>query len=264
MIGRLAAFLILVCLLVLACKSKKEAINVPQDMKQEIVAKGKDMNQEIISRIDNAENNFNYFQAKIKAQYKEDNGKELNFDIALVMEKDKYMWMSITAILGIEVARVMITTDSVRIIDRLHKKAILTDFGYLQQMSNVPLKLEHLQRLVVGNTIFKNSPENSTLDTLLGNLAVYTLLDRQKQSTFYNHQFHPQKAIIADQQQQKELKVGYELFTQTDRNNFPSKIDINIRAEKRIDCNFELNNFVFDKKREVLFSVPSGYEIVKP
>ncbi|TAE88242.1 MAG: DUF4292 domain-containing protein [Bacteroidetes bacterium] len=263
MTTRLAIVLFLSGFTFMACRSNKGITTKPIEQKLDAVAEGKDMKQEKLSRINVSENEFGFYQAKIKAQYKEDN-KGLNFDILLVMEKDKYIWMSITALLGIEVARVMITGDSVRIIDRLHKKVILTDFSYLQQMSNVPLQLEHLQRLIVANTIFKNSAERSMVDTTTGELVVYTLLESQKQTTFYNNEYHPQKAIISDLQQQKELKVNYELFTQTDTKSLPTKIDINIRAEKRIDCTFELSNFVFEKKRDVQFNVPSGYEVVKP
>lgn len=263
MIARRLIPLLFISIAIFACRSKKGSVYAPIEKRQDSILKEKQVKEETLNQIIGAENDFSFYQAKIKADYKEDN-KGLNFDILLVMEKDKYIWMSITALLGIEVARVMITPDSVRILDRLHRKCISTDFSYLQQMSNVPLKLENLQRLIIGNTIFKNSNENSIIDTLLGNLAVYTLLGYQKQSTFYNTQYHPQQAVITDQNQQKELKVSYNLFTQTDRNVFPTKIDINIRAEKKIDCAFELSNFVFTKKREVQFNVPSGYEIVKP
>ncbi len=263
MTGKRIVTLILVSTFLFACRSKKNTTYVPLESRQDSMTKEKQVKEEILNQIVQGENRFTFYQANVKADYKEDS-KGLGFDILLVMEKDKYIWMSITALLGIEVARVMITTDSVRILDRLHRKCISTDFSYLQQMSNVPFQLENLQNLIIGNTIFKNSEEKSLIDTLLGNIAVYTLLNSQKQSTFYNNQYRPQKSIITDQNQQKELKVDYNLFTQTDRMVLPSKIDINIRAEKRIDCVFELSNFVFEKKREVQFNVPSGYEIVKP
>ncbi len=258
---------ILVCVTLLgvmfsvACKSKKLVQTTPANTP--VVTNEKSTQEKTLANIEANVNKFSFYQSRAKANYKDDK-QNVSFDVNLVMEKDQYIWMSITAVLGIEVARVYITQDSVKILDRLHRKYIAADFNYIQRMSNVPLKLTNLQNLVVGNTLFYNSVQKSVVDTILSNLAIYTYLNTQKQTTYYSNNFKVLKGSVAEQNQSREMRYDYTGFSNFGSNQYPNHININIRAEKNIECTFELSNFVFDKKREVQFTVPSGYEVVKP
>lgn len=255
---------LLVALAVIAgCKSKKAVTNQVPHQVNKVDTNALEAKEAVLKTIDGNTNTFNFYQAKASASYKDDQ-QNLNLDISIMMEKDQYIWMSVTALLGIEVARIMITPDSVKIMDRLHRKCIVTDFAYIQRMSNVPLKLENLQSMIVGNTLFPNSVQKSEVDTILGVLAIYTTLGTQKQNTFYSPQFKAQRTTIAEKDQSREMKIAYNGFSNFGTNTYPNKIDINIRAEKNVSCNFELSNFVFEKKRGVQFSVPSSYEVVRP
>ncbi|MBP9186957.1 MAG: DUF4292 domain-containing protein [Bacteroidia bacterium] len=244
------------------CKSKKIASTAPAttNLPKQV---GPNPTQVAIKMVDANANTFSFFQTRAKAKYKDDTQK-IDLDVTLVMEKDQYIWMSVTALLGIEVARVLITKDSVKILDRLHRKCIATDFGYIQRMSNVPLKLHNLQNLIIGNTIFGNSVQKSVVDTILGALSISTQLNTQKQTTTYNANYKVNRSLIAEQNQSRQLNIVYPNYSTFGQNMLPNTININIRAEKNIECIFELSNFVFDKKREFQFTVPSGYEVVKP
>jgi hypothetical protein len=257
--------LVLICLsFIVACKSKKSAEQSNKTPKTHTPHTLNSINAEqtILSNIDANINNFEFYQAKANASYQDDK-QSVNLDITIMMEKGKYIWMSATALLGIEVARVLITPDSVQILNRLQRQYICTDFGYIQRMTNVPLKLENLQNMIVGNTIFNNSVQKSEVDTVLNALAVYTALDKQRQNTFYTPKYKAQRTIIEDRTQNRELKITYNGYSNFGLNTIPNNIDINIRAEKNVQCKFELSNFVWDKKREPQFSVPSSYEVIR-
>lgn len=245
------------------CKSKKSVTGQAPAPVNKVDTKALEAEEAVLTTIDGNVNTFSFYQAKASAAYK-DEQQNVNLDISIMMEKDQYIWMSVTALLGIEVARIMITPDSVKILDRLHRKCIVTDFGYIQRMSNVPLKLQHLQNMVVGNTLFPNSVQKSEVDTILGVLAVYTALGTQKQNTFYSPGFKAQRVTVIEKDQSREMKIAYEGFSTFGANTYPDRIDINIRAEKNVSCKLELSNFVFEKKREAPFSVPSSYEVVRP
>jgi hypothetical protein len=253
------------CLLVIvasnSCKSKK--VIPTKTLETKLPQEGPTAKEVVLNTIDANTNNFSFYQSRAKVNYKDDKQK-VELDVNLIMEKDQYIWMSVTAVLGIEVARVMITQDSVKILDRLHRKYIAADFDYIQRMSNVPLKLNNLQNLIVGNTVFNNSVQKSEVDTVLGILSVSTLINTQKQTTFYNTNYKVNRTLIAEQNQSRQLNISYPTYANFDQNVYPSTLNINIRAEKNIECTFELSNFVFTKKREAQFTVPSGYEVVKP
>lgn len=253
------------CLLLIvatnSCKSKKVVSTKPVETK--LPQQGPTPTEVVLNTVDANTNNFSFYQSRAKVNYKYDKQK-VELDVNLIMEKDQYIWMSVTAVLGIEVARIMITQDSVKILDRLHRKYIAADFDYIQRMSNVPLKLNNLQNLIVGNTVFNNSVQKSVVDTILGALSVSTLINTQNQTTFYNTNYKVNRTLIAEQNQSRQLSITYPTYATFDQNVYPSALNINIRAEKNIECTFELSNFVFTKKRETQFTVPSGYEVVKP
>lgn len=252
---------LLVMATAIGCKSKKITRTVT--IKTNLPQQGPTPTEVVLNTIDANVNNFSFYQSRAKVNYQDDKQK-IELDINLVMEKDQYIWMSVTAVLGIEVARIMITQDSVKILDRLHRKYIATDFDYIQRMSNVPLKLNNLQNLIIGNTIFSNSVQKSVVDTILGNITVSTLINTQKQTTFYNTSYKVNRTLIEDQNQSRQLHITYPTYSTFDQNVYPNAMNINIRAEKKLECTFELSNFVFTKKRETQFTVPSGYEVVKP
>lgn len=250
--------------LVYACKSKKDI------KKTEIESTKKESAKPEINEIKSVLNNVHaneiilpYYQSKGSASYKDDK-QSANFDVTIVMEKDKYIWVSVTALLGIEVARMLITQDSVKILDRLHRKCIVSNFDYINKIANAKLELNNLQNLFLGNTLFDNSVQKSVVDSVLGNLAIISYLQSQKQYTVYSNKFRPLRGSITHNQQQRELRYTYDNFYNFGQSRLPSKLNINIRAEKNLECSLELSNFVFDKKREVQFTVPSNYEVVKP
>ncbi len=262
--SKLNGLLILALMLGLsiACKSKKIVSSTPPPPPVEVASKPNET-EVLLDKINANGNQFSYLQARGSASYK-DGKQTTGFDVNIVMEKDRYIWISITAVLGIEVARIYITTDSVQILDRLHRKYICAEIGYIQHLANAPLQLSNLQQLFVGNTLFNNSVQKSVVDTILGQLAITTLLNAQKQYTVYDNNFKVLKGSVVQMDQSREFKYSYEKFARFGQNNFPSHMNINIRAEKNVECTLELNNFVFDKKREIQFTVPSNYEVVKP
>jgi outer membrane biogenesis lipoprotein LolB len=253
--------LLLVMVTAFGCKSKK--VTRTETIKTNLPQQGPTPIEVVLNTIDANVNNFSFYQSRAKVNYKDDNQK-VELDINLVMEKDQYIWMSVTAVLGIEVARIMITQDSVKILDRLHRKYIATDFDYIQRLSNVPLKLNNLQNLIIGNTVFGNSVQKSVVDTILGAISVSTIINTQKQTTFYNANYKVNRTLIEEQNQSRQLNITYPTYSAFDQNVYPNAMNINIRAEKNLECTFELSNFVFTKKRETQFTVPSGYEVVKP
>lgn len=217
----------------------------------------------LIQKINESQNTFSYYSAKGEANYKDNNMNE-NLDVFIVMEKDKYIWMSVTAIFGIEAARIKITPDSIIILDRLHRRCMIADFNYIKRMTNTDLRLHQLQQIVIGNTPFTNDVKKGIVDSLISGIAVYTLFDSQKQSAFYDAAFKLTKNIIEDKNINRQFIVEYSNTYIEGKNAYPTQVNINIRAEKNVECKFRLNNFAFDKKKEVQFSIPGNYEIVKP
>lgn len=95
---------------------------------------------------------YSTFSAKGRMQYEND-GEQINTGITIRMQKDSIIWISVVPALGIEVARLRITPDSVALINRLQKTYFADNLQALKTRFNVDLTFNMVQALLVGNYI---------------------------------------------------------------------------------------------------------------
>ena len=260
MSSRLSIFLFtLFAISILGCKSKK-AVVVPTPAKVVVKPSSTEI---LIRNINNNENHFEYYSANGEADYK-DTGTRQSFDLSIIMERDKYIWISITTLSIFEPFRIKMTPDSIMVIDRIHRQCMITDYSFLKKFAKIDLSLHALQQIIIGNPFFKNNEKQSIADTVLNNLIVYTLVESQRQAAFYSNNLKLTKNILSDRNINRQMIVEYSNPHIFGQNAFPSSMNINIRAEKNIECKLKLSNFVFEKKKEAAFSIPGSYEIIKP
>jgi len=217
----------------------------------------------LVQKINLNENNFNYYSVKSEVEFK-DLSNDQNFDISIVMEKDQYIWMSVNVLFGFEPFRMKITPDSLYILDRVHRQCVITDYNFIKKFTKANLSLHQLQQLIIGNPVFRNDEKQSIADTVLSNIIIYTILDSLKQTAFYNTSLKLVKNSIENRNSRQQLTVEYGNPVMDGTNYYPSVLNINIRAEKNMECKFKLSNFAFEKKKESSFTIPGSYEIIRP
>jgi hypothetical protein len=241
-----------------ACKSKK-----PLAKTNGLKAKPINTKAALVQNIASLQNNFSYYSATGQMEYKDENiSQELGLNI--VMEKDQYLYVNITALLGIPVARILATPDSLVILDILHRKAIIANYDYVSQMTGVLLRLSNLQNMIIGNTLFPNQQGQCTIDSFSNTIQIIQLLSQNlSQKTTYRNNLKVEESLISQPSKKQEMAIRYiDVYTQGS-NLFPSRFNINIRAEKNMESQLELKTFVFEKKKEIQFSVPKSYERIR-
>ena len=125
-----------------ACKQHEE---VSKEKLEHFSAK------ELIEQLDKNEFRFKSISTKVEIEFIDE--KSTSFKAHLRVQKDSVIWISITPLFGIEMARVMITQDSVMLMNRVKAEYFKGDFAYINKMFNVELDFEMLQALLVGNSI---------------------------------------------------------------------------------------------------------------
>ncbi len=104
-------------------------------------------------------------------------GNGMNFDDLsgqMRMRKDSLVWLSVTASMGIEVARAKVSTDSVWILNRLEKTYLAEPLDTLSAQLGMPLSLSLIQTLLLDNNEGIPPVENQTVllkTFVMGNLA---------------------------------------------------------------------------------------------
>ena len=109
------------------------------------------------NRVLNHHINYNTFSAKVKVNYEGADGKDYEFNAFLRMEKDRVIWISINALLGIEAFRAIITPDSVKVINKLEKTVQFRSVNYLKEIANFSFDFQTLQDLIIGNAVYLDS-----------------------------------------------------------------------------------------------------------
>ncbi len=118
---------------------------------------------EKINKINVINLDYNNLSAKGRMQYEND-GEKINTGITIRMKKDSIIWISVVPALGIEVARVRITPDSVALINRLEKTYFADNLQALKTRFNVDLTFNMVQALLIGNYVPGEKGNEKLLD----------------------------------------------------------------------------------------------------
>jgi hypothetical protein len=117
-------------------------------------AASKAYNAEMVSKIRGNNIAFNTFSAHLKADYESENKKPPTISVVIRMKRDSIIWISANVPIIGEVARAVITPDSVKAINKIDKKVILRDFNQAKDVLKIPFDFKTLQDLLVGNPVF--------------------------------------------------------------------------------------------------------------
>jgi hypothetical protein len=180
--------------------------------------------------------NYKTFQAKTKMHYESGDQKQ-NFNANFRLEKNTKIWASISGF-GIEVARALITPDSVKAIDRFNKRYYLYGYKDLQKLINMEVSFKILQDIIVGNDYSNQFTYNKT-DSTLKQFQLQTTRSVSKSS------------VLVSLNNYQLLENN---FLSTDRTYYIQ--DVKGAAQ----LNMEVNKIDIDKEIEFPFSIPANFK----
>jgi hypothetical protein len=117
-----------------------------------------------------------YYSAKAEISYRTP-GDSKNFKAHIRMVMDSAAWISVVPALGIEVARAMLTTDSLLFLDKLHDTYWRGDTGEARKRFGMQPGLDLLQEALLGKPIGLDPVEKYRSDREDG---MYTLTSKEK------------------------------------------------------------------------------------
>jgi len=251
------------CLVTLvACKSKKlVVVNRPTTPGVDSAAIKESTMRARLEAIRAKQVTFNTFSGKAKTKLAI-NGNSNDVTLNIRMARDQRIWISITAIIGIEVARAQITPDSIFVVNRLQNVYLKKPFSYVYTYASKQVNFKTLQALLLGNAVpevvnntngdFKTEGNNILLSGNIQDLLYKLLLGPDMKVTQTN---------LSNQFGGKSLQVANNVFIQADNRVIPSQIDISSTAgDKKIQLNLRYTQAEFDKQLEYPFSIPKSYE----
>src|ERR1700750_2282374 len=140
--------LLLASLMVFGCKSVKKiqtATQTPKDTAQVVIVDNAHADSvavihDLMTKLNhNRITGFKTFSAKIKVNYRDKEGEQPELTVFVHMQKDSIIWISLNAtIFSYEAFRVLITPDSVKVLNRRDKLVQLRSVNYLKDLVDLP------------------------------------------------------------------------------------------------------------------------------
>jgi len=217
--------------------------------------------KEVYNQMQGNHLDFSTFSAKIDVDYENSTGKKYNVNAHLRMQKDSVIWISITAILGIEGMRLYITPDSVKMLDKQNKIYTVRDIAFLHEITGLPLDFGTLQDLLIGNPIFFDSAilnytkTDKTISLLYENEYIRNLLTVGGTDKLLQSSKLEEKSVT----KKRMSDLTYSDYENIKEGLFAEKRTINISDTSRINIKMDFKQYEFNEKLSFPFSVPKSY-----
>jgi hypothetical protein len=245
----LNSLLVLVVVLALGCRPKREIVNVPVAKTEKVVDHSKADAIKVLS-----EKQFTFETLSLKAKANLDiDGNANDVTMNIRIKNNQTIWAIITAGGGIiEVARALITPDSIKIINKLKGEYIKKPFNYIQGFTNKQVNFKMLQAILTGNTVNDFLTENSEFKQENGVWSVTGSNSDLDYKMIFNTLLKASETNLNDAKNAQALKIKYDTYQKINTGLFPGSIAINTMAKNKA-INLSLNFVKIDYNVPVEF-----------
>lgn len=219
--------------------------------------------QNIYQAVQGNRMDFQTFSAKIKVDFEGNDGKKNDFNAFVRLQKDSLLWVSINALLGIEAFRVLITPDSVKVLNKLDKVVQLRSVTYLREITKLPFGFKELQDLIIGNPIYFNNnivsykKESESVTVLhMGDLFKH-LLTLEPQS----YQVLHSKLDDTDPIRARTADITYGDYEMRNDKPFSTYRRITVAEKSKLDIEMKYRQFDFNIPLNFPFNIPKNYKL---
>ncbi|MBE0638564.1 MAG: DUF4292 domain-containing protein [Bacteroidales bacterium] len=252
-----------------ACQSNRSAIKGP------IKEEGVDY---LMTKLHDNELKFKTLTSKFTVDYSYDR-KQNDFKGQVRIVKDSAIWISFNQDLGIEIARFLITEDSVKFIDRINKNYFAGDYVFVNDFLSANIDFGILQSLLIGNDFeyyedinFKASVDGKRYRLITtGRNKLKKFVRNNEDNTRLLLQtiwLDPASFKISEirlkelTRNSKKLTAFYSDFLDLQNMKFPTRVDYTIEADVPVKVTVKHIKTGMDEPISMPFNVPEGYPIV--
>ena len=243
-----------------SCKAKKQIVMAAGAIK-DTMKSAPTLNAAAakLAEINAAQLNFNTFSGKAKTKL-DINGSVNDVTLNIRITNGKKIWVSVTAVIGIEVARAVITPDSILVVNRLQAVYIKQPFSYIWMFTGNQVDYKTIESLLVGNAIPGTLNSNAQLQADNGNVNI----SGNMQDLLYKLVVAPNLKVsamnLSNQAAGQSLQVNNSAFIQSGNRLIASQIDISSMVKgQKAQVNLHYNKVEFDQPQDYPFNIPSRY-----
>lgn len=253
-----------------SCKSTRKIIKEP------IKEEGADY---LFSKLKENELKFEWFSAKFSLDFVLDK-KKTSFRGQVRMRKDSAIWVSFSPILGIEMARLLITVDSIMYINRINKTFFKGDYEFVNNFIGTNVDFDVLQSILLGNdlTYYENGKFRVSYDSKEYHLVT---AGRRKLKKYIRNSLDEERAYIQNiylspetfkitkmkikelTKESKKLDAYYTDFRQVNDQLIPHMLTFDITAENPVTVDVNYSKINLNIPHKFPFKISSKYERIR-
>lgn len=266
----------MVALLTISCSTQRKVIKEP------LKEYGVDY---LFENMKKHELQFTWLSAKFNAEA-EINKKTTTIDGQIRILHDSVIWISISPALGIEVLRLYITNDSVKIINRLNSTYYKGTFKHLNALINTEVDFDMMQALLLGNdfTYYENGEIGKFKASVFNDQYILSTAERHKLKKHVRSQDQLNKVYLQNihlsadsfkikeqmvkektpQESNRKLEVVYKNFLTIGQQLFPQQLHFRIfDKEDPMVVVINYSKIAVDNELNLPFTIPASYTPMK-
>jgi len=218
--------------------------------------------QQTVGGLNQTHIDFQTFSARIKVHYEGGDGKDYEFNAFIHMKKDSLIWVSINAALGIEAFRLLITPDSVKILDKLKKVVRLRSVSFLQDEIHLPVDFKTVQDILLGNPIYLDTTNILFYKKDPSGISLLSVGDLFKNYLTLNgdNTLRHCKLDDVDPLRARTCDLTYGDYEQRDTMRFSTYRKISVAEKTKVDIELGYKQYKFNEPLSFSFNIPKNYK----
>lgn len=190
------------------------------------------------------------------------NGNSNDVTMNIRVRSGEAIWVSVTAIAGLEVARALITPDSIKLMNKLESTYTRKPFSYIHEFANEQIKFATLEAILTGNPIKEVVTERSDL-SIQGDMTVLSgVLKSLSYNVHINGMNKVVRTVLKDEGAAQDLAIDYNDFISVQGQPLPHQVDIRSQAaRKNVVINLKYSRAELNQPLDMPFSVPRRYTV---
>lgn len=239
---------------IISCKSKQAVIDG--------VANKEVSSNKIIQEHNKNDKYFKTIDIRANAKYSDQNqSHSVNADIRI--QKDEIIWINVK-ILGVPLAKALITPDKVSYYEKINHTYFEGDFSLLSNWLGTDLDFSKVQNLLLGHAVddLTQSKYKNSIEDNLYKLYEEGKKDTQKEFYFESSNFLLKKEKISQVNENRRLEITYPSYQELMHIFVPNEIQIKAFQKEEINITLIYKSATFNEDINTSFSIPEGYELV--
>jgi len=214
---------------------------------------------------------FNTFYCGFTGNYKSNN-QELPLKGIIKIKTDEFVWISVRPVMGIEISRILITRDSIKVIDKIKNEYFKENLFSVKSKIGFELNFETIQAIFL-NRFFTFPPENQISSYFLINVennatlsatGIFSGMNISHKSFFSKNNYSVYENSLKLMNKNQSLNIFYSDFQLLNGKEFPNTIQIIIKDagnSSTLDINYK--NIKINETVKPTFKIPDNYKRVK-